>query len=201
MGEYGDQTWRPHYHAALYGVSALEDKVVRDSWGLGHVYLGELNQKSSQYIAGYVNKKMTKHDDPRLGDRYPEFARMSLKPGIGANAMDEVAKAIKSNNYAMTLEDVPPMLRHGLSKLPLGRYLRRTLRDKIGRSKDTPPEVLQNLVKELHELRQTDLSTPKIKALPDSFKDAKSIYSLTHKQKILNAEARSNLYASKKGIL
>ena len=111
VGEYGDKTERPHYHAALFGVSSLlaggiqgTDGVVKDTWTkdgkpLGYTFVGELNRESAGYIGGYVTKKMAhpetkctnKCNHPKLNGRYQEFQRMSLKPGIGAEAMKDVA--------------------------------------------------------------------------------------------------------------
>lgn len=89
-GEYGDETFRPHYHVALYGVAPLETELVQSSWGMGHVHLMELNAETAQYLCGYVVKKMTSPDDPRLQGKHPEFTRMSLRPhGIGAGAVPQ----------------------------------------------------------------------------------------------------------------
>lgn len=166
-GEYGDKSERPHYHLALFGVPhcrhgrsryihargirrsccAVCDMVMR-SWGRGLVDLGSLTAESAAYISGYVTKKMTSKDDARLNGRHPEFARMSLRPGIGFNAMTEVAAAIVSLN----LNDVPSSLRHGTRLMPLGRYLRRKLRERIGRNEEAPPEVLEALKAEMLQL-------------------------------------------------
>lgn len=135
VGEYGDETWRPHYHAALFGVSRFESDSVSCTWGLGFSYGGDLTPESAQYIAGYVTKKMTSHEDPRLGNRYPEFARMSLRPGIGAGATQHIADALNDTQGAAAIGrdgDVPASLLHGRSRLPLGRYLRRRLRGDLG---------------------------------------------------------------------
>ena len=107
VGEYGDETQRPHYHAALFnypkcrkGQSRYNKKglnccewcqIIEDAWKLGNIYVGDLNAHSAQYIAGYTTKKMTKADDERLNGRHPEFARMSNRPGIGANAAHDIA--------------------------------------------------------------------------------------------------------------
>lgn len=135
VGEYGDETNRPHYHAALFGVHRSETEWLEASWKFGHVYGGDLNQQSAAYIAGYVTKKMTDVDDPRLNGRHPEFARMSLRPGIGAGAMPVLADALNDSAGAALVAssgDVPMSLQHGRASLPLGRYLRRKLRDEMG---------------------------------------------------------------------
>lgn len=97
VGEYGDESQRPHYHAALFGLSHLEGELLRTSWGHGHIQLGTLTKESAQYIAGYVTKKMTAPDDPRLQGRHPEFARMSLRPGIGAFPFPSLLKPSMTN--------------------------------------------------------------------------------------------------------
>jgi len=134
VGEYGDETYRPHYHAALFGVG-MDDRRVDQAWGLGHTFGGELTPQSAAYIAGYVTKKMVSADDPRLGGKHPEFARMSLRPGIGAGAIPAIGGALNSSAGALLLGrtgDVPLSLSHGKQSLPLGRYLRRKLREEIG---------------------------------------------------------------------
>ena len=154
-GEYGDHSENPHYHAALFGFPTCRfgrsrynrsrDRccwscdTIRETWGMGHVFLGLLEPESASYVAGYVTKKMTKADDERLDGRYPEFARMSLKPGIGAHAMHEVASALLE--HYPDLPDVPTALRHGKTVKPLGRYLTRKLRAYCGRDEGAPEVV------------------------------------------------------------
>lgn len=168
VGEYGDTTERPHYHVAFFGLPNCarnrtllrDDRVccencerVRQHWSLGNVYLGELNDATAAYIAGYVTKKMTAKDDVRLEGRYPEFARMSNRPGIGAGAMDDVASTLMEYGLDQQ-EDVPAALRHGSKILPLGRYLRRRLRTRIGRDEKAPASVLAKVEAELSPLRE-----------------------------------------------
>ena len=154
VGEYGDISWRPHYHVALFGWPACTGgvkvngecqcrscSVVRTTWNFGHVLVGRLERKSAQYMSGYVTKKMTRADDPRLLDRHPEFSRMSLRPGIGANALHDVASEIL--RYKLEKNDVPAALRVGSSVMPIGRYLQRRLRSLVGRDEAAPVEVLQ----------------------------------------------------------
>lgn len=167
VGEYGDKTSRPHYHLALFGhPSCLKGRtyihgdriccsVCRSLlvlWGHGNIFAGDLNKDSAGYISGYVTKKMTKKDDPRLEGRHPEFTRMSLRPGIGADMMDEVASKLLELNLEHALEDVPTSLEHERKMYPLGKYLRRRLRQRIGRSEKAPEVIQQKQKDELQPL-------------------------------------------------
>ncbi len=108
------------------------------------MHVGELTAESAGYIAGYVTKKMTKKDDPRLNGRHPEFSRMSNRPGIGAKAMVDVGLSIYQNPgafQAMVEEgDVTSVLQHGRKKLPLGRYLKGKRRESF----DLPPTGVES---------------------------------------------------------
>lgn len=156
VGEYGEQTWRPHYHAAIFGLSSVEENTVRKTWGLGHVRVGTLTPASAQYVAGYVTKKMAKN--VQAAGKEKEFQRMSLKPGIGAPAMPFMAEALASEaglNWILANGDVPFTYLSGRSPRSLGRYLRRELRGQMGfGSKDTPREKLAAFQKEMRELQR-----------------------------------------------
>lgn len=134
VGEYGDETDRPHYHLALFGIPPEFGALSEGAWDYGHVHTGTLTLQSAHYIAGYVTKKLTRKDDERLNGRYPEFARMSLRPGIGAIGIFDVAQALQNKHGWDSISrtgDVPNTLRHGSREMPLGRYLRRVLRKEM----------------------------------------------------------------------
>lgn len=175
VGEYGDQTGRPHYHLALFGHPNCRRGITQhfrdnrpccdictntqNAWGLGGIKLGTLTLQSAQYIAGYINKKMTKPDDFRLEGRLPEFARMSLRPGLGLGMMHELASVLLEINAngedgKERMIDVPLSLSHGQKQYPLGRYLRRKLRTFIGRSANAPAETLSLAKEELQAMRK-----------------------------------------------
>lgn len=181
VGEYGDDSWRPHYHAGLfgypgcaYGQSRYSARIidccywcdlVRDTWGRGHVFVGNLEADSAQYLAGYVTKKMTARDDPRLEGRHPEFGRMSLRPGIGHDAMYDVADILLKYDVDCSV-DVPKGLRHGRSILPLGRYLRRRLREMVGEDGKISQGAMDEIAEELRSVRlaaRADNEEPSVK--------------------------------------
>lgn len=152
VGEYGDLSARPHYHLVVYGVghrSAVEaDRlhsehpqrferrltVFDECWDFeefGNVDVRELSVQFCQYVCGYVVKKLTCKDDPYLGGRYPEFARMSLRPGIGALSVEQFSAALQCEDGRREIVhngDVPQVYRRDGKRHLLGRYLRRKLR-------------------------------------------------------------------------
>lgn len=133
VGEYGDQTQRPHYHLSLFGIGQSVEPLIAGAWSRGFVQVAEFNDYTAQYVAGYVVKKMTRPDDERLEGRLPEFARMSLNPGIGFGAMSVIAEAIKDCADDWFLNpDVPNMVKIGGKDVPLDRYLISKLRIAAG---------------------------------------------------------------------
>lgn len=172
VGEYGDDThmWgRPHYHVAVFGLPSCENGITKSleygsccsvcdlyarTWGKGHVFVGSLAYHSAGYIAGYVTKKMTAADDERLCGRHPEFARMSRDPGIGVDAMWDVASELIRLGLDESEEDVPSSLRHGPKKFPLGRLLRSRLREMVGKDAKAPEATLKRMEAELSPVRE-----------------------------------------------
>lgn len=143
VGEYGENTWRAHYHAILFGVPMEAAGAVQRSWGLGFTSLFPLTERLAQYCCGYVTKKLTKEGSPGLYGRPPEFVRMSLQPGLGAAAMEDVASVLSDAAGAAlisSLRDVPESLLRGRKAMPLGRYLRQVLRKELGSEDGAPPE-------------------------------------------------------------
>jgi len=107
-GEYGGETFRPHYHALVFGYNFPDKKIhrnpgphagytsdlLKDLWPMGYTEVGEFNWESAQYCVGYVTKKMNgplaeeklARVDPDTGETWQvpnEFMHMSNRPGIG----------------------------------------------------------------------------------------------------------------------
>lgn len=159
VGEYGEVSMRPHYHLALFGSDKhTARRISQSTWDAGLVHTGELTRASAQYICGYVTKKMTRTDDARLGNRHPEFARMSLRPGIGAPSISTLVSALSHKHAQRDMHlkgDVPQVLRHGRHNLPLGRYMRNRLRTELGLDnlEQTPEETFKKTA-ELYNMYQ-----------------------------------------------
>lgn len=210
VGEYGDNTYRPHYHISMFGMSGHQiyevlsptggtigvtgGSIISNCWGRGFVKVDEFNELTAQYVAGYVVKKLTNFGDPRLSGRVPEFARMSRRPGLGAAAMELIAKTLCESGHGMALiedtGDVPRELRIGRRRIPLGRYLLHKLREAVGFT----PEYIAHI-------KQTgayDKSVEMLALLQAAQDDAplstvKTVYKEDVLQKIRNVESRSNI--------
>lgn len=100
---------RPHFHYLFFGLDLPDlarfggsdshptytSATLTRIWGKGHVVVGLVEEQSAKYVSGYIQKKrMGKGAEefysvshPVTGEPFkmhPEFSRMSLKPGIGA---------------------------------------------------------------------------------------------------------------------
>lgn len=138
-------------------------------------------------------KKMTRTDDPRLKGRWPEFSRMSNRPGVGHSAMWEIASTILQYNLQDKEADVPSALRIGKKLMPLGPYLRRSLRLMIGRDPKAPQEILDQLSAEMLPLRQAAKSSSENPSL-------KTQITLANKGSRARIEARSKIFKQRKSL-
>lgn len=109
-GEYGESSYRPHYHLVVFGVGFSDRTPWRKSasghvlyrsaeleslWPFGHCEIGSVTSESAGYVARYCLKKVTGKPAEQhyqrinpvtgvLGPVRPEFITMSTRPGIGA---------------------------------------------------------------------------------------------------------------------
>lgn len=114
-GEYGEENWRPHFHACLFGVhfadqvflarlksgfNIYRSALLENLWPHGYSSVGEVTFESVAYVARYVMKKINgakaeghyERVSEETGEIYrllPEFNRMSLRPGIGKTWLDK----------------------------------------------------------------------------------------------------------------
>lgn len=170
VGEYGEQTMRPHFHVLLFGY--VPEDVIRSTWSLGQVHIGQISYASCGYCTKYVISgkwKGTPIIEPKYGKmingRTVPFAVMSrgrgkLK-GIGSSYLTpEMIKWHKAKytddwgfvghelrNYMMTPEGKRHLPRYYkdkiFSKIDKVRIANRSLRDAIERER-----------KELYRLRR-----------------------------------------------
>lgn len=188
VGEYGNETFRPHYHVGLFNFQpcsrgkTIESRtgrrlwfeccptcrLVGTVWGKGDIEVRDLDAGKSGYLAGYVTKKMTSKEDARLLGRHPEFPRQSRRPGVGAVGVPAMAKLIEQFLNPEELVDVPMVAMIGDKPLPLGRYMRNKLRLALGLPEGAPDEVLRQAWSEqvlpLLKMAQTDEEAPTLRA-------------------------------------
>lgn len=182
VGEYGTKTGRPHFHVALFGVSLLERAVIEKVWQKGFVHVGLLSVKSAMYVAKYITKRWIGdgESDPRAGGRRREFSRMSLRPGIGAEGLEATIASMMESAGSRAIAkkgDVPVHVMIEGRRFPLGRYLRRRMREELGWRPEAPPEVqrvvrakraVEDVRKVERQRHQSDLIARKRVELADS---------------------------------
>lgn len=213
VGEYGDTSHRPHYHIAMFGYPncrrgmsrfglampshvTSESKccdrcdLIADTWQKGGIYVGALNDKSAQYVAGYVMKKMTHRKDSRLNGREPKSAVMSRRPGIGVMAMHDLADVLMRFDLETKQPDVPSVLQVGKKKLPLARHLRVTLRKLIGKDEKAPLEVLRKMNEEMLVLLQGSIDNKEADSL-------RRIHQKKNAGKVASIQARFEIQQSR----
>lgn len=125
-GEYGEDKFRPHYHLLIFGYdfpdkvkikllksncTIYRSKMLEELWKHGNSSIGEVTFESAAYVARYCMKKIT---GPNAIDHYarvtdgmvtysvePEFAHMSLKPGIGAEWLARYRSDVYPQDYVV----------------------------------------------------------------------------------------------------
>lgn len=140
-GEYGDESFRPHYHFLVFGldlnlltdlhVSGLsrsganrlyESKIMTDIWSHGNVLLGRGTYNSAGYCARYVLKKRVGinrlwYSEHNLA---PPFLNMSRRPGIGINFLQShISDLICSEG----INDLQVSTENGHKTIKVSRYL------------------------------------------------------------------------------
>ncbi|UOF76956.1 replication associated protein [Microviridae sp.] len=135
VGEYGEKS--PFSLPPLCIFPSIDQEKIVSCWKFGLVHIGLVEPKSIGYITHYTTKGLTTGKSERR-----EFARMSLKPGIGAGLVDSIP--LTKNGVAMvdvlSGGDVPSGVVLDGRLLPYGRYLKQRLRSRLGRGKKAPEE-------------------------------------------------------------
>lgn len=121
-GEYGDKSYRPHYHACLFnfdfidkqhyksqnGVKLYISDTLNKLWGKGYCTIGDVTFQSAAYVARYIMKKVNgkpaknhyRRVDTDTGEVWsvePEYNSMSLRPGIGGDWVKQFKKDLEKD--------------------------------------------------------------------------------------------------------
>lgn len=126
-GEYGENFGRPHFHACIFnfdfsdkvlwqktesGSKIYRSKELEELWPFGYSSIGDVNFQSAAYVARYIMKKVTgdmadQHYEEvnfstgEIIKRRPEFNKMSLKPGIGADWYEKFKDDVYPHDYVV----------------------------------------------------------------------------------------------------
>ncbi|AXH77700.1 MAG: replication initiator protein [Microviridae sp.] len=136
-GEYGELSWRPHYHAIMFGLDVTDLKRwggsdamptfrsagLESSWRKGMIVLGAVTPQSANYVARYNLKKVTgdlakshyRWIDPQTGEEHqlePEFCGMSTRPGIGAAWYQKFHADVHTQDYVVADGTKKPVPRY-----------------------------------------------------------------------------------------
>ncbi len=128
VGEYGERSLRPHYHACIFGQDFSTDrdlwkrdggfplftsKLLSELWPYGYHLIGDLSFDSACYVARYVTKKINgkaaaaayQRVDPSTGEVWnvkPEYATMSRRPGIGRKFFQDFHEEIYGEDVVVS---------------------------------------------------------------------------------------------------
>lgn len=123
VGEYGDKTKRPHYHACLFGHDFTEGRelirhgsmplwthpTISAAWFAGFAAIGALTFETAQYTAAYVTKKLNnKQRYRRLDEETGELldivqpkAFMSRRPAIGREWFEKWGDHVYAHDHVV----------------------------------------------------------------------------------------------------
>lgn len=115
-GEYGTQTYRPHYHMIIYNLvpQLLFDAPLSEIWKMGNIRVDPCNIQTIQYTSKYVMKSDKKPDGVQA-----EFSLMSK--GIGKNFLTDAVKKYYKNNQ------IPYVIWKDGQKMSMPRYFKEAI--------------------------------------------------------------------------
>lgn len=119
---------------------------------------------------------------------------MSRRPGIGADCVEEIEKFLTTEqgcNELLAVGDVPMSLCHGKKRMPLGRYLRRKLRERMGFKETGAQEGWEKTQIEEAEVLRAMLVQKNPQA---RFMDLGRLVALASKQPLANMAAKIKIW-------
>lgn len=120
-GEYGSHTFRPHYHAILYGFDICDTELIKSCWPYGFIEVGDVTMQSCNYVAGYIQKKLYGDVAAEVyGERLPPFSLMSK--GLGRAYLEKHWKEMMQRGFIRYRDKIIPIPRY---------YWRLMLEDKV----------------------------------------------------------------------
>lgn len=166
--EYGDNTFRPHYHCIFFGLDLKESDFVpyknvgnyvysscptlEKIWSNGFVVVCPLSYETCAYTARYVVKKAGKLVDYESMDIEPEKTYMSRRPGIGYQ--------FYQNHDVFEYDYISVGNENGAKRIYPSRYFEKLLeKDDPERLKQIKEKRYNNMLNQVKmKLDKTDLS-------------------------------------------
>ena len=106
IGEYGETTFRAHYHLAVFPTGPEQVTKLQNAWSKGFTSASPLNAERARYLANYTAKKLTKDTDQRLAPHQePEFRTSSRRPPLGAAFVDRLVNHYAQNGPANLIQE------------------------------------------------------------------------------------------------
>lgn len=194
-GEYGSQTYRPHYHAILFGLKLDDLKLYKQSedgynyynsefldkcWRYqGHVVVGRVTWDTCAYTARYIMKKQY-GSCAEIYKKYnilPEFTLMSRKPAIGRKYYDEYKDTIFDSDFIYVgTED-------GSHSIKPSRYFERLFDIDFPEEYVKMKEQKKEFLEDMKKLRRDRSSLPYLEQLEvDELNKLKAISALPRKE-------------------
>ena len=143
VSEYGERTFRPHYHGFIFNLDANQQKateLIYQSWQQGNVKIGTTQSASIAYVTKYViNRNSIKGLDK-------PFALISKRPAIGSSFLE-----LNGENYINAKRFYVTLNGH---KQPIPRYYR----DKLFTPEEKEAyreQLLDNLINPLHDFKNS----------------------------------------------
>lgn len=102
VGEYGDDSGRPHYHMAIFPEHPAQVRYLTTCWEKGFIQVAEINHARARYLANYTGKKLTK-TGPQ--GRVPEFRTSSRNPPLGADFVKRYVRHYRQPKFAKLLAE------------------------------------------------------------------------------------------------
>lgn len=176
-GEYGEKSYRPHYHLLLFncnlsstlrvherknGYTYYRSSVIESCWKFGNSIVCNMTSADIRYTARYTLKKAGGRDKSAyeaLGIA-PEFTLMSRRPGIGYGA--DIDNALNSSLILQNGE-VAPIPKYLLDKsanvLGVSKY--KVLRQYKGYLRSGGKELSDEELLSLERKKRVELNTKK----------------------------------------
>jgi len=115
-GEYGTNTYRPHYHLIIFNINKDTANKIPDLWGLGHTHSGDVNDATINYTTKYMITK----EEFTFKEHKP-FSLMSK--GLGKSYVEFNRKRHKANKEIFVRQNGYPK--------PMPRYFKDKIFNKV----------------------------------------------------------------------